>query len=56
MGHPFRPRATPRHHHGSGEALEVQNRDGSALVVTVDDADTAARLLSAVAQRATAAG
>ncbi|MES1169286.1 MAG: hypothetical protein ABUL47_01215, partial [Leifsonia sp.] len=36
----------------SGEALEVQNRNGSALVVTVDDAGTAARLLSAVAQRA----
>lgn len=40
----------------SGEALEVQNRDGSALVVTVDDAGTAARLLSAVALRATAGG
>lgn len=40
----------------SGEALEVQSRDGGALVVTVDDANTAARLLSAVAQRATAAG
>lgn len=38
----------------SGEALEVQNRDGGALVVTVDDADTAARLLSAVAGRAAA--
>jgi hypothetical protein len=38
----------------SGEALEVQNRDGGALVVTVDDAGTAARLLSAVARRATA--
>jgi len=36
----------------SGEALEVQNRDGSALVVTVDDAGTAARLLSTVAARA----
>ena len=36
----------------SGEALEVQNRNGSALVVTVDDAGTAAGLLSAVAQRA----
>lgn len=35
----------------SGEALEVQNRDGSALVVTVDDAGTAAGLLSAVAAR-----
>jgi hypothetical protein len=35
----------------SGEALEVQNRDGSALVVTIDDAGTAARLLSAVAKR-----
>jgi hypothetical protein len=40
----------------SGDALEVQNRDGGALVVTVDDAGTAARLLSAVAQRATATG
>jgi hypothetical protein len=38
----------------SGEALEVQNRDGGALVVTIDDADTAARLLSAVAERAAA--
>ena len=36
----------------AGEALEVQNRDGSALVVTVDDAGTAAGLLSAVAERA----
>jgi hypothetical protein len=36
----------------SGEALEVQNRDGGALVVTVDDAHTAAALLSAVAARA----
>ena len=36
----------------SGEAVEVQNRDGSALVVTVDDAGTAAQLLSAVAARA----
>jgi hypothetical protein len=36
----------------SGEALEVQNRDGGALVVTVDDAGTAAALLSAVAARA----
>jgi hypothetical protein len=40
----------------SGEALEVQGRDGGALVVTVDDADTAARLLSAVARRATERG
>lgn len=40
----------------SGEALEVQNRDGGALVVTVDDAGTAARLLSAVAHRATERG
>ena len=40
----------------SGEALEVQSRDGGALVVTVDDADTAARLLSAVAKGATADG
>jgi hypothetical protein len=40
----------------SGEALEVQSRDGGALVVTVDDADTAARLLTAVAPRATEVG
>jgi hypothetical protein len=40
----------------SGDALEVQSRDRGALVVTVDDADTAARLLSAVARRATAGG
>jgi hypothetical protein len=38
----------------SGHALEAQNRDGRALVVTVDDAGTAAALLSAVAARATA--
>lgn len=36
----------------SGDALEVQNRDGGALVVTVDDAATAASVLSAVAERA----
>lgn len=36
----------------SGEALEVQNRDGGALVVTVDDAAAAASVLSAVAERA----
>jgi hypothetical protein len=36
----------------SGEALEAQARDGRALVVTVDDAGTAAALLSAVAERA----
>lgn len=36
----------------SGEALEVRHRDGSALVVTVDDAATAASVLSAVAERA----
>ena len=35
----------------SGEALDVQNRNGSALVVTVDDAATAAALLKAVAAR-----
>jgi len=40
----------------SGEALEAQNRDGGALVVTVDDADTAAALLGAVAKRAASAG
>lgn len=36
----------------SGVALEVQKRDGSALVVTVDDAAAAAGLLNAVAARA----
>lgn len=36
----------------SGEALEAQNRDGGAVVVTVDDAGTAAALLSTVAERA----
>jgi hypothetical protein len=40
----------------SGEALEVQKSDGSALVVTVDDAGTAAGLLSALAQRAAGRG
>ena len=40
----------------SGEALEVQRRDGRALVVTVDDAGTAAALLGAVAARAATAG
>jgi hypothetical protein len=35
-----------------GEALEVQRRDGRALVVTVDDAATAAGLLTALAARA----
>ena len=34
-----------------GEALEVQRRDGRALVVTVDDAATAAGLLTALAAR-----
>lgn len=34
-----------------GEALEVQRRDGRALVVTVDDAATAAGLLTALATR-----
>lgn len=37
-----------------GEAIQVRRRDGRALVVTVDDAGTAAALLSAVAERATA--
>lgn len=36
----------------SGEALEAQNRDGRALVVTIDDAGTAAALLGAVAGQA----
>lgn len=40
----------------SGESLEVQRRDGRALVVTVDDAGTAAALLGAVAERAATAG
>jgi hypothetical protein len=34
-----------------GEALEVQHRDGRAVVVTVDDAATAAGLLTALAAR-----
>ena len=34
-----------------GEALEVQRRDGRAFVVTVDDAATAAGLLTALAAR-----
>ncbi|HEX7833875.1 MAG TPA: DUF1648 domain-containing protein [Pseudolysinimonas sp.] len=34
-----------------GEALEVQRRDGRAIVVTVDDAATAAGLLTALAAR-----
>lgn len=36
-----------------GEALEVLRRDGRALVVTVDDAATAAGLLTALAARTT---
>lgn len=36
----------------AGEALQVRRRDGRALVVTVDDAATAASLMSAVAARA----
>lgn len=40
----------------SGNALEAQNRDGRALVVTVDDAGTAAALLGAVAERAATGG
>ena len=35
----------------SGEALEVQRRDGRAIVVTVDDAATAAGVLTALAAR-----
>jgi hypothetical protein len=35
----------------SGEALEVQLRDGRAIVVTVDDAATAAGVLTALAAR-----
>lgn len=35
----------------AGEALEVQRRDGRAVVVTVDDAATAAGLLNALAAR-----
>jgi len=35
----------------SGEALEVQRRDGRGFVVTVDDAATAASLLEALATR-----
>jgi hypothetical protein len=35
----------------SGEALEVQRRDGRALVVTVDDAATAAGVLEAYASK-----
>jgi hypothetical protein len=34
-----------------GEALEVQRRDGRAVVVTVDDAATAAGLLTAYAAK-----
>jgi hypothetical protein len=34
-----------------GEALEVQRRDGRAVVITVDDAATAAGLLTALAAR-----
>jgi Protein of unknown function (DUF1648) len=34
-----------------GEALEVKRRDGRAVIVTVDDADTAAGLLTALAAR-----
>ncbi len=36
----------------AGEALEVTRRDGRSLVVTIDDADAAAALLTAVAARA----
>jgi hypothetical protein len=36
----------------SGEALEVKRRDGRAIIVTVDDAATAAGLLTALAARA----
>jgi len=40
----------------AGEALHVRRRDGRALVVTVDDAGTAAALLGAVAERAATTG
>ncbi|MGV3711819.1 DUF1648 domain-containing protein [Pseudolysinimonas sp.] len=36
----------------AGEALEVRRRSGRALVVTVDDAEAAAGLLAAIAERA----
>jgi hypothetical protein len=39
-----------------GEALEVQRRDGRAVVVTVDDAATAAGLLTALAARSVKKG
>ncbi|WP_395638502.1 hypothetical protein [Pseudolysinimonas sp.] len=39
-----------------GSALQLRRRDGRALVVTVDDAGTAAALLGAVAERAATAG
>jgi hypothetical protein len=39
-----------------GEGLEVQRRDGRALVVTVDDAATAAGLLTALSARAVEKG
>jgi len=35
----------------SGEALRVERKEGHALVVTVDDAATAAALLTALASR-----
>lgn len=38
----------------AGEALQVRRRNGRALVVTVDDAGTAAALLTTVAARASA--
>lgn len=40
----------------AGEALEVRRRSGRALVITVDDAEVAAGLLTAIAERAQAAG
>ena len=40
----------------AGEALQVRRRSGRALVVTVDDADTAAGLLSTLGERAAGRG
>jgi hypothetical protein len=41
---------------GGGRRLGIVMRSGTALVVTVDDASTAAALLGAVAERAAATG
>jgi len=40
----------------AGEALEVERRDGRALVVTVDDATTAAALINGLVRRAVVTG